>query len=232
MHSVHLDVPLFRQPADSRLCGPYSVKMALAAFDDRVSTDTIVRDLRCTHGSWEIQLAAWLARRGYAVTAFMWSDLFPTSFLNDAENADLNERRMREWSRRRISTTTFHANERAAYRRHLPSFFDHGGRYVTRPFQKKDVRDALRSGSPPIVGVDAATFTKGRLSYDPHYLVVTGMDDATFTVNDPNYERSGGVKTYAHDELLFSAYRTDGSMIVAHPDERRARRFHRNLRRA
>jgi hypothetical protein len=66
--------------------------------------------------------------------------------------------------------------------------------------------------------VDSAPLTQGLTKIDPHFLVVTGMSTETITVNDPNYESSGGQRVHPRDKLMHACYCESASGMLVAPE--------------
>ena len=63
------------------------------------------------------------------------------------------------------------------------------------PLVKKKMVDALEAGSPIIVALGPGSFTT-----QGHYIVLTGMENGLFRVNDPNSPRRSAM-LWSHEEL-------------------------------
>ena len=64
-----------------------------------------------------------------------------------------------------------------------------------RPLVKKKMTDALEAGHPVILAVGAGDFTTSG-----HYIVLTGLKDGLFQVNDPN-SRVNSEKLWSYEQL-------------------------------
>lgn len=63
------------------------------------------------------------------------------------------------------------------------------------PLVKKKMTDALEAGNPVILAMGAGDFTT-----TGHYIVLTGLEDGLFTVNDPNSIENSG-KLWSYEQL-------------------------------
>lgn len=63
------------------------------------------------------------------------------------------------------------------------------------PLVKKKMTDALEAGNPVILAMGAGDFTS-----TGHYIVLTGLQDGLFTVNDPNSVENSG-KLWSYEQL-------------------------------
>ena len=148
---------------------------------------------------------------GYDVTIIGYEEAFPNRFIELENNQVVQE--VLEWCARDTQDLSWH---RKALRRVYPPFFEAGGKLLPRAVTRRDIRNALRRGQPPIIAIDTVTLYLTREWTDPHYVVITGMDRDKISINDP-YPDYGGRVEYDIDRFLHACYRNSGEALFIKP---------------
>ncbi len=113
------------------------------------------------------------------------------------------------------------------YYRGLTSFLAEGGRLEVRPPVIEDLLSELQAGRPLLCSLDIkalyaeAAVERGfppsrRLGQVGHYVLVTGIDEQTVTLNDPS-TWLGGVVSYSHWRFLYAVYSYQGYALALQP---------------
>jgi hypothetical protein len=114
--------------------------------------------------------------------------------------------------------------KQAAYLGGMIRFLEAGGElHVRTPTLADPIERDLAAGRPVICSVDMKALYAGKgldvnwpAAYRPgqvgHYVIVTGLDDASVTINDPS-TYLGGVVTYSHAQFLYALYSYQGYVL-------------------
>jgi len=206
------------QPPYSNWCGPACAQMILEHHCGRkIPLRRLAREMRARCGVDLFEYGTWFLRRGFDVQIVGWWDDFPTKFI-DLRARDVAEA-LQKWIRGRCRR----GSDRSYFRRRLTAFLKAGGRFIPRPVRPEDLRAALRRGQPPVLALDCAPLhCSGRKTFEPHYVVVTGLSPKAAAINDP-YPGDGGRRIYPLDRFLHACYRDQSAAVFIRPKGRTRR---------
>jgi len=207
-----MKVPIYRQPKDSMLCGPYCLKMLYHYYGKRLSIDDILSGLKIYRvGTYATQLGTHLIENGFDVRIKCWdSRIFvqkhkkmkTKSVLNSLKNILDSGKKIEGISRRGF--------------RFMVRFLEAGGKVELNYTKERDITEALKSGNPPILCIERKSLYGNEKGEKGHFVIVSGADKKNFIINDSGHGH-GGIKKYPKEDLMFALHSYRGYGLFAKP---------------
>ncbi|HSU72686.1 MAG TPA: hypothetical protein VLJ21_02460 [Candidatus Binatia bacterium] len=205
-----MKVPLVNQPKNSHLCGPCTLEMFYRFHGiKRTARDVWRSVLRRTWGTYTSELGIDLLKQGFKVQYAVWSSQrFPVEYRTMSQRKILKDlrRRARKQKRGDLALTS------------LANFIKAGGKLEPRIATLRELRDAVKQGNPPLIGIEQHCLYKVDMPGHPyqsgHFVMPVAFKGNRVQLNDPYWETR---KPYwiTVDELLFAWYSWNGMVLFA-----------------
>jgi|SRR3989338_8821574 len=165
-----IEVPVFKQPRDSVLCGPTCAKMVLAYYGVNVSLKRIAGSMPMIKTGVHLSaIGTFFINNGFETLLKFWEpSLKPCWF--GVEDSDA--------SRGILRSKLFNKTTIKNYRFRLLQYLDAGGKLVFSPVMASDISDELRARRPMIININnmlCGSF--GGRSNRGHYIVPVHISD-------------------------------------------------------
>lgn len=204
---MKLEVPLFKQPKKSFLCGPYCLKMLYSYYGRTREIKDILSEIKFYRkGTNTSELGISLLKNGFDVTIYcLNSRNFPNEFKKMNSKEILAE--LKKIIRPILGIR---------FRRSMIRFLEEGGEFKSRITTIEDIKKAIESKSPPILTIERKSLYGDKIGDSGHFVIASGFDNKNIIINDPNHTY-GGIKPYTYDEIRFALYSWRGSVLFAKP---------------
>ncbi|MBI2064665.1 MAG: C39 family peptidase [Candidatus Yanofskybacteria bacterium] len=166
-----IDVPAFKQPKDSVLCGPTSVRMVLAYYGITTSLLKIVSRLRMLkNGIYLPDLGRLLMEYGFETELRYWQiGMKPRWFgVNDSDQ---------QRSILRTKVRNIHKREWDACRGKLLKYINTRGSLMFKPIMPSDIESELVAKRPVIMSVNSRVMLARGGTDRGHFIVVNHISD-------------------------------------------------------
>jgi hypothetical protein len=203
-----LKIPVFRQPKDSVLCGPYCAMMLYHYYGKSLSIKEVMKGIRpCKDGVWISSIGIGFIKNGFdARLVQLKNDAFPPKYMKMGNKAILRD------MKKRVRKKGKHTPEIKWNIR----FIEAGGKVEHRVLTLEDVKKAVRQGNPPMMAIERKVLYGKEAGLEGHYVIPVNFTKDEVTINDPSHEY-GGIKTYPLDYFLFAFYSWQGIALFVKP---------------
>ena len=199
---------LFKQPKNSMLCGPYSLKMVLSYHGKTPSIKSILKDAPLyKEGTYIGDLGFCAIMNGFNAKIV----LFDTSIMAP-EYAKMSIKKMVEEMKKRKSMD----KEEKKGLKAIIKFLKAGGKIEVRIIKMEEIKDAIKNKVPPILCIDRKILYGKGPGKKGHFVVASGFKRKKILLNDP-HSRYGGIKDYDKEEILFALYSHGGKTLFISP---------------
>jgi len=208
-----LDIPAFKQPKDSVLCGPTCVRMVLAYHGIKVSLPKIVEKLRIIKtGIYLSDLGILLMEYNFYTELKFWLIGMEPRWYG-VSDPDQQRHILRSKLR------NMHWREWDACRGKLLKYINNGGRLTFKPVMPSDVERELFSQRPSIISINSRVMnTKGK-GDKGHFIVTKSITEKDSEVSKPMLgylDPWDGVEhnKYVEDVIFYNHIWDGGGLLI------------------
>jgi len=210
---MNLNVPLIRQPKNSKECGIAGLSMILQYYGFMDDFETLRRQIVVDkNGTYIPQIGIFLMKKGFNVTIIT---LNPALFtLRDIGISAASMQKRFENFRR----TANKQNKKVLS--YFIEFLKNGGIIKVKIPDAKDIEDEIVKNRPLGASLTTAFMSESSSRFNFHFNIITGIDDKYVYVNDPLWDAHGGKKCYLKDHFFFGLFASqygdldNGSLLV------------------
>lgn len=199
----HLQVPLVTQAEQSSDCGPASLAMLLEYYQVPFEFEEMKRELGVySWGTVTPQLGTYLLKNGFDVEIVTMHPALFSLHSQFVGTEDLKKHLLSVEPKMKgefdpIALTKF------------IEFIDAGGTIVPRVPLLKDLEEEIEAARPVLVPITHWFLHQTDLPprFSIHFNIVTGFDESTISVNDPDWGKPfGGRHTIKRNDFLYAMY--------------------------
>lgn len=207
-----IDIPAFKQPKDSVLCGPTCVRMILAHYGIKVGLKKIVSDMRMIKtGTYITDLGSSLLNYGFYTEVKFWLPGMEPQWFGTQDKNDL--RRILKTKLRNI-----HRREWDACRGKLLKYVEAGGILKLEPIMFSDIQEEILAQRPLILSINSRVMDARGRADRGHFIAINSLTEEDTQCSksmigyiDP-WDGQQHLK-YAQD-VIFYSHIWDGSALL------------------
>ncbi|MEK6849010.1 MAG: cysteine peptidase family C39 domain-containing protein [Nanoarchaeota archaeon] len=215
---IDLPVPLVLQEKDSVECGLAGLSM-LYGFYGKSKTIAELKEHIKIHavGTYAPQLGTFLRKDGFHVEIITHH---PSLFVKKEQQ--LSQEELKE--KFKLSLEKQQTENVKNVLQYFHEFLENKGKLTVKIPTPDDVIFQLKQGHP-VGALVTSNFVHGsKAVFNYHFLLIRGVTETGFIVNDPIPDERGGVKEYTFDEFRYALYASaagdldNASLFIAYPD--------------
>lgn len=203
--NINLPVPLVLQEAGSVDCGLAGLSMLYGFYGMPKTIAELRKDLVVDEiGTYAPQLGRYMMKDGFKVEIITHH---PTVFVKKDQGKSQSEVLQVFENLRAVAQKP--QNQKVLDQ--FIAYLKEGGKVTVKIPTAQDILERLQKGAP-VCGLVTSNFvhgTKAVMNY--HFLIVRGVENGKFIVNDPIPDERGGVKEYTFEEFLYGLYASAGA---------------------
>jgi len=195
-----LEIPLIKQPKDSKDCGIVGIQMLLKYYGIEKSFQNLKKEIEVDNtGTYAPQLGNYLIKNGFTVEIVT---LHPALFTKNDEN--LSQNQILDRFNKLYKNHKSRQNKKVL--KHFIDFMHANGKIKVKIPNKEDITEEIKE-KRPVCALMTSNFLKGKKpSFNFHFNLITGIDDEFIYANDSLPDERGGQNKYLIPDFFYGLY--------------------------
>lgn len=195
-----LEVPLIKQPEDSKDCGIVGIQMLLKYYGIDLDLQELKKEIEIDNtGTYAPQLGLYLINKGFAVEIV---SLHPSLFTKKDEN--LSQDKILERFNQLYKNSQSQQNKKIL--KHFINFMKANGKIKVKIPDKEEIIEEIKNQRPIGALMTSNFLTSKKPGFNFHFNLINGIDDEFIYANDPLPDERGGKNKYLIKDFFYGLY--------------------------